>query len=464
MDLAHFTFIDLFAGIGGFHHALQSLGGRCVLACEFDPDCRKIYDSSFLSKSDLPFVANIREITRRDISDESSTRDSSEIDQLVPNHDILCAGFPCQPFSKSGWQKGTRDRTRGTLFFDILEIIRAKKPSFLFLENVRNLAGPRHQETWKTIIQSLYEEGYQVPERPLVFSPHLLSPKMGGAPQVRDRVFIFGIRRDLDSEPLEKIERTETLLRTKQVWDPDNWNIIDYLDDDVGIHNIEKYYISPDEEMYLEAWNHFVENIPTDTLPGFPIWAFALTQGPVIEEDMAVWEKDFRKKNCHFYNTHRDFIDSWLSLRWGFKNIGVLDFPYSRQKFEWQARKKHPDRRGRTIKDLVVQFRPSGIRVKPPTYLPALVAITQTSVVGPRLRGDATHFRKLTPLEASRLQGLPGSIYANSVVDDGVAYRQLGNAVNVGIIRYMASLLLGLNSPTDTTGLIQMRLDFNQAP
>jgi DNA (cytosine-5)-methyltransferase 1 len=206
---------------------------------------------------------------------------------------------------------------------------------------------------------------------------------------------------------------------------------------------LQSFLIGNSEETYLEAWDYFIANIELDNLPGFPIWAFAFKEEPEISNEMAEWEISFRKKNSIFYRDNKKFIDKWLKMKWGKNLIPISEFPFSRQKFEWQARKQHPDRRNRTLKDLVIQFRPSGIRVKPATYLPALVAITQTSVVGPKLRKSAKKFRKLTPIEAGRLQGVPDSVYQNAPVKLQAAYKQLGNAVNVGIVRHTASILLG---------------------
>jgi len=324
-----------------------------------------------------------------------------------------------------------------------VQIIEAKNPKYFFLENVRNLAGPRHLETWKTIIDTLRGLGYKVSTQPLIFSPHLLPPKLGGAPQVRDRVFILGVREDIENGEILNLASFNELLVGKKLWNPDKWRISDLLDSDDNIEKLEIFFVSKAESIYLEAWDYFVKNIEVENLPGFPMWAFAFQNIPEINEDMADWEVEFRKKNSIFYSDNKKFIDKWKKMKWGLDQITVSDFPFSRQKFEWQARKHHPTQLNRTLQDLVIQFRPSGIRVKPPSYLPALVAITQTSVVGPLLRKNATEYRKLTPVEAGRLQGIPDEVYKQPIVSTQAAYKQLGNAVNVGIIKRTAGILLG---------------------
>jgi DNA (cytosine-5)-methyltransferase 1 len=453
---AAFKFIDLFAGIGGFHHAMAGLGGECVLACEIDKECRKVYESTF--GKNFIFADNIRKLTRQDIDNENTCLTSDEINKMVPDHDIICGGFPCQPFSKSGEQLGVKDKTRGTLFFDIVQIIEAKKPKYFFLENVRNLAGPRHLETWKIIIDTLQGLGYRVSSTPLIFSPHLLPPNLGGAPQVRERVFIIGAREDIENGEILNLATFNEMLIGKKFWNPDKWKISDLLDADSDIENLELFFVSKSENVYLEAWDYFIRNIEVENLPGFPMWAFAFQSAPELNDAMASWETEFRIKNSTFYSNNKKFIDGWKKMKWGEEKITVSEFPISRQKLEWQARKHHPTQLKRTLQDLVIQFRPSGIRVKPPSYLPALVAITQTSVVGPLLRKGASEYRKLTPIEAGRLQGMPDEVYKNSTVSTQAAYKQLGNAVNVGIIKRAAGILLGQYEFTAETEQLTMKL------
>jgi DNA (cytosine-5)-methyltransferase 1 len=437
--MAAFKFIDLFAGIGGFHHALGQLGGECVLTCELDPECKTVYLRQFPEFSEDHFVENIRQITRHDVDDEDSSKSQEEISELVPDHDVLCGGFPCQPFSKSGFQKGIRDQTRGTLFFDIMEIVRAKRPRYCILENVRNLAGPRHTETWQIIISSLRNEGYEVSDVPLVLSPHLVPKEYGGAPQVRDRVFILATRSDVPkSSQISKLSRS-----TFSDWNPDRWSIADYLQDDHSICDVEKYQLSQSEKSWVDCWNYLVKHLDDDSLPGFPIWADALLAKPELDSSTPAWMAAILAKNSSFYLLHKDFLDNWMSMQWG--NSGtVLDFPPSRFKFEWQARKHFPTSEGRDLESLVMQMRPSGIRVKPPSYLPALVAITQTSIIGPKVKPGILDYRKITPCEAAKLQAMPDKFCA-SIESDKSAYKQLGNAVNVGIVGLVFQVMAGEN-------------------
>jgi DNA (cytosine-5)-methyltransferase 1 len=168
-----FTFIDLFAGIGGFRIALQSLGGRCVFSSEWDEQAQRTYKANF---GEVPFG----DITK------------DEIKNHIPQQfDILCGGFPCQAFSIAGKRGGFED-TRGTLFFDVATIIRDKKPKAVFLENVKGLVNHDRGKTLATILKTLREDlGYFVPE------PRIMNAKNFGVPQNRERIYIVGFRKDL---------------------------------------------------------------------------------------------------------------------------------------------------------------------------------------------------------------------------------------------------------------------------
>ncbi|HOY12578.1 MAG TPA: DNA cytosine methyltransferase [Saprospiraceae bacterium] len=168
-----FKFIDLFAGIGGFRVAMQNLGGKCVFTSEWDKEAQKTYRANF---GEVPFGDITKEVTKRFIPDD---------------FDVLCAGFPCQAFSIAG-KRGGFDDTRGTLFFDVAEIIKRKKPKAVFLENVKGLRNHDKGKTLETILNVLRNDlGYFVPE------PKIINAKDYGVPQNRERIFIVGFRNDL---------------------------------------------------------------------------------------------------------------------------------------------------------------------------------------------------------------------------------------------------------------------------
>ena len=168
-----FTFIDLFAGIGGFRIALQELGGKCVYSSEFDAQAQRSY---FANYGEMPFGDITKEITKSYIPKE---------------FDILCGGFPCQAFSLAGRRLGFKDETRGTLFFEIEEILRRHQPKAFFLENVKGLAIHDKGRTLKTILEHLDDAGYDV------VPPQILNAMDYGVPQHRERIYIIGFRKDL---------------------------------------------------------------------------------------------------------------------------------------------------------------------------------------------------------------------------------------------------------------------------
>jgi DNA (cytosine-5)-methyltransferase 1 len=184
-----FTFIDLFAGIGGFHVALSDLGGKCVLACEIDRAARQAYEANFRRTEPELFENGM-------FFEDVRTLKGDALDR-VGHFDILTAGFPCQPFSQAGKKQGFDDsKDRGNLFFDIMDITEQSRPYVLFLENVRNLASIHGGKTFKRIAEEITDRGYVMYYQVIKASEH-------GLPQHRPRVYIVAFRGDV----MEKAEK-----------------------------------------------------------------------------------------------------------------------------------------------------------------------------------------------------------------------------------------------------------------
>lgn len=385
-----FKFIDLFCGIGGFHQAMASLGGECVFASDIDADCRKTYEANYGIKP----AGDITKIHAGEI----------------PPHDVLCAGFPCQAFSKAGKRLGFDDETKGTLFFDICRILELRKPKYALLENVRNLASHDRGNTWRVIHDKLEALNYNLLPDPVIFSPHYV-----GIPQHRERVFIMCVRKDVgDVRPFEFDRNNLPTCSIESI-----------LQVDDEIPNVQDYRISPDMEDLIDLWNEFLQNINVEKLPGFPIWSDRLCDLDPTEDlsQYPRWKQNFIHKNNELYVANREFINEWLPRA----KRNPLFFG-AKAKLEWQAgQTDKPD-----IWKQIFQLRPSGIRVKVNSYFPALVAIVQTSIIGSRRRF-------LTPRECARLQSFPETFIPD--VKQAQAYKQFGNAVNVNIVKYFAQYM-----------------------
>jgi DNA (cytosine-5)-methyltransferase 1 len=167
-----FKFIDLFSGIGGFHSALEQLGGKCVLASDIDEQA----NATYLANYNMKPIGDITQIETKDI----------------PDFDLLCGGFPCQSFSNVGPKGGLND-PRGALIYEVVRILREKKPKAFILENVRGLLSHEKGETFETIKRELVNSGYVVSEQ-------VLEAKDYGLPQIRKRLFIVGVRSDIRQE------------------------------------------------------------------------------------------------------------------------------------------------------------------------------------------------------------------------------------------------------------------------
>ncbi len=444
------TFIDLFAGLGGFHLALKALGCECVFASELKDDLRKLYTINF------PGTTITGDITKIPVNE-------------IPEHDILCAGFPCQPFSQAGKRQGfSDDKDRGNLFFKICEIIDNKHPRYILLENVSNLKGHDHGNTWNVIRKELEKRNYYVPE------PEILSPHQFGIPQHRKRIYIVAIDTNKINNPKFSFPKP-----TKK-----ECNINKYLDP------ADKTYLRLKRETryQLEVWQEFIDRTIAngDAIPSFPIWAMefgadypitkapaylepeqligrkgklgrAITEGNLEDclsmlpkyaqtnknEEFPKWKIKYIQQNRDFYERNKNWLEDWIKK--------VSSFENSHLKMEWNCGKNAKP----TINDKIVQFRASGIRIKLPNYSPALNLVGTQVPIFPWIPlppetvkdGDPATGRYMTVREAAKLQGMQDLKFGNDefTLSQCRCYEALGNAVNVDIVLRIAKLLLVSN-------------------
>lgn len=413
---AKFRFIDLFAGIGGFHQAMRFLGGECLMAAEINQACVTTYNMNFKTV-------------------EGEVRgDVKKIDpDSIGNFDVLCAGFPCQPFSKAGHQEGFNDKTRGNLFYSIMNILDSHDEcKFVILENVRNLADKT--ENWEIIRRELLERDFIITKDPLI-----LSPSDFGIPQIRERVYILGIKKDGCSKEIQE----------KGYIEPHDLNLDKYkkqcklgdaltlLEDNVP----ETYKILDEQALMIDAWDEFRIGTGIKVI-GFPIWISCFGVGiddteelkkSLNYDDMPGWKKRFVDKNREFYLAHKSFIDPWIDRYDMFNRIKLY------QKFEWNCGEDVQD-----MRDGIIQIRQSGIRVKRTTYFPSLVAIVNTPIIWDQ---NMNAYRHITPREAANLQKFDQR-YKFTGTDKQI-YSQLGNSVNVRVLKILGKNLFELRLKND---------------
>lgn len=416
-------FVDLFAGLGGFHLAAKDLGGQCVFACEIDEKLRANYEANF----GIQPAGDIKQINPKEI----------------PKHDLLCAGFPCQPFSKAGDQIGWKDSIRGTVFYNIVEILRNCKPKYIILENVAHFV--RHDEgnTYSKVKMALEDLGYDIKHAQL--SPHKFR-----VPQIRERMYMIGQLGGLNGFEWPKPQTNGNELSIKDVLDK---------------KTKEAKGLSKQVIECLKVWQEFIKQYPKDEqLPSFPIWSMEFKATYPYEIDsiydvkmrelrkkrgifgksldfwfrkdlmerlpsyarykegtFPYWKQIFIKQNRNLYRKNKKWIDSWLPK--------IKKFPPSLQKLEWNCKGEK-----RNIWNYVIQFRASGVRVKRPTTAPSLVAMTTTQI--PIIGWEK---RYMTVRECARLQSMDK---LKHFPEGNAAMAALGNAVNVKVAQLVLKNLL----------------------
>ena len=448
-------FIDLFAGLGGFHLALSRLGHECVFASEIQPKLQELYKINF---PNVPIHGDITKIPAADI----------------PPHDVLCAGFPCQPFSFSGKKQGFDDELgRGNLFDEICRVLNYHHPKYIFLENVSALPGHDGGRTWKTIQQKLDALGYDI--RAHIYSPHEFS-----VPQHRPRFYIVGmLRNEQGVSGLHKFH----FYRTDHHAPSDVRSIVDFADNDHvqavrrGLHPV------------FDAWQEFVYNVTRrdgympshciftmefgadydfeDTPPAFqPLEQLRgrcgsygkVLEGETREELMAglpfymrktkyedtypEFKKVLIRQNREMYRRHKDWIDPWLKK--------IRNFPRTQRMLEWSTNQDWDFRHH------VIQLRPSGIRIRSMNYIPTITLCTTATPILPFIpyppQGALDkHGKPYTPEdfrwgryishnEAARIQSMQELNF--STLSCVQKFKALGNAVNADVVEMIARRLL----------------------
>lgn len=423
---------------------MQKLGGKCLFASELKEDLRILYKENF----GIECFGDINEVNIET--------------ELPRKFDMLCAGFPCQPFSKAGKQQGFNDeKDRGNMFLRIMEIIEIHKPTYIFLENVPNLKSHDNGNTYNVITDKL-KKYYDIDD-------DIISPHQFGIPQHRTRFYLVGkLKNSPEDTPLDYFQFPK---HDQKIACDINTILIPEDDDYMSLKEITR--------KHLAVWQEFLDILTKNKVkvPSFPIWTmefgatyeyektapfyqqtrtlegklgkfgtpiygnskddmlqllpiYAQTEKTEENHQFPEWKKNFIKWNREFYIKNKNILEPWLN------KIRQPGFENSHQKFEWNCgEEEKPD-----LYKKIIQFRPSGIRVKNPTYSPALVLTTTQIPIIPWIKTPKDEIgRYMTRKEAAKLQCMEGIECPDTIAK---AFKAFGNAVNVEVVYRIGKALL----------------------
>jgi DNA (cytosine-5)-methyltransferase 1 len=429
------NYVDLFSGLGAFSHALSSLGHQCAAALDNNELMMSVYKTNFPLHQNL-ICGDIRETCH-----------------LVPPHDILCAGFPCQPFSKSGRQRGLADQERGNLLQAVISVADSRKPEYILLENVGNLSEHNHGTTWLYIKEEFEALGYQVR-----WTRHIkkggrgmLNPLDFGFPQNRERFFAVCRRGFLPGDVFPKQNCRHT-----------NINSIIISNDELTSEESASAQLTGREFACIEFWQAIIDSLPNKAfdLPHFPLWLeeidsdypflFTTPYGELHRQETASmrlpchesienfppyaqtkqflfprWKRRFIQQNREWFETYKHKFPKYAV-------DGLRDLPHTYRKLEWN------DKGGSDqLWDHCLQFRPSGLRISNSEYVPAIVSINkqQLPIYGPIQR-------RLVFREVKRCFGYPDEFALPK--QSTAAVSALGNTIHTEMLKIVIDHILSI--------------------
>lgn len=438
-----FRYVSLFSGIGGFEQALNKLGGTCVMASEIDKYANQAYQAIYGHPT-------AGDVTKVDIDN-------------IPEHDLLVGGFPCQAFSVAGKRLGFED-TRGTLFFEMARIAKAKQPKVIIAENVKGLVGHDKGRTLDVIVQTLNEIGYRV-------DFEILNSKYFGVPQNRERIFIIAVREDLvENEPWagtvgstivpkgkRRISEFEGLKSFNFEW-PEQGEVAAKLRDILEPEVDERYYLSDEKTAVLVAK---LDEKDRENTPKIVHNIY----GGFKEDKPRVFDDESPTIRTSAGGGHLPSVLEGLPIREATKTGYALAEEGDAVNFRFPSSNT---RRGRVGKQIANTLEASGAsqgvveRVEPEIEqytkgegISLTVDASYHKGLSPgRIKSTRTHvletepryrIRKLTPLECFRLQGFSDDVHRvieEAGISDTQRYKQAGNAVTVNVIEALGVRVL----------------------